>query len=678
MACATSYFNSTLWHKSMHRFWPLWAVYLVGWLFLLPFNLLTNYFSYQSWMTDAELADRVVRLVNDIPEMLQGGVWIAAGYGLLCAMAMFGYLYNSRSAAMMHTLPMTRESLFCTQYTAGVSYFLLPHLAVSVLTLAVSLMIVPSANWGEAVRAVGVWLLTQTGTCLFFFSFAAFCAMFTGNILALPAFYGILNCLVVVIYSLLVELSRMVFFGVAYYSYDHPFVVACTPAYALTEACRWRTRYEDIPDAFGVLTSQPVEYYLQSPGVVAAYVVAGLVFAALALAVYRRHHVETAGDVVSVPLVRPVFRIGVSFCAGLCFGTFTSAFFGWADTPLLIPSILFWTAVGWFAAEMLLRKSFRVLKCWKGCLAMVAVMLLLCLACLFDWFGVESRVPDAAKVTAVAVHTDLGSPYDSGSYLDETFSSPEEVALFLAIHQAIVDNKDYYQSSRSGDDYVSISLTYDLKGGGSLRRQYYSLPIHEDEMNVPGTLTHLMAQLAANRDIVQLAYGMDALENGKVVSARLINVYQPVQEDFTRLDLDMVSQQELELLWQAVQQDFQEGTLGVRYLFDDEERYENTYYTDLRLYFEIPNEKRDPYTIYPTAEAYSIPADEEAFSMTVDFTLTPHARHTLNWLKVNGILGDQYQLMAYGSEGQLNTPEFEKLKQEYGIYDMDVYPVPIA
>ena len=37
MACVTSYFNSTLWHKSMHRFWPLWTVYLVGWLFLIPF-----------------------------------------------------------------------------------------------------------------------------------------------------------------------------------------------------------------------------------------------------------------------------------------------------------------------------------------------------------------------------------------------------------------------------------------------------------------------------------------------------------------------------------------------------------------------------------------------------------------------------------------------------------------
>jgi ABC-2 type transport system permease protein len=157
MACVTSYFNSTLWHKSMHRFWPLWTVYLVGWLFLIPFLTLQQYFSYLSWVSDAELPIRLLRLALNAPEMLQPGVWLAAGYGLLCAMAVFGYLYNHRSAAMMHALPMRRETLFATQYLAGLSFLLLPLLAVGLITMVGAITRLPP---GVGVRP---WAMSSPG-----------------------------------------------------------------------------------------------------------------------------------------------------------------------------------------------------------------------------------------------------------------------------------------------------------------------------------------------------------------------------------------------------------------------------------------------------------------------------------------------------------------------------------
>lgn len=48
----------------------------------------------------------------------------------------------------------------------------------------------------------GSLVLLVTGACLFFFSFAVFCAMFTGHILR-AVFYAILNFLVVVVSTLL-------------------------------------------------------------------------------------------------------------------------------------------------------------------------------------------------------------------------------------------------------------------------------------------------------------------------------------------------------------------------------------------------------------------------------------------------------------------------------------------
>ena len=155
MRSGTSFFNSTLYRKTMLRFWPLWVAYGLMWLFLLPFNLLNNYFSMRgASVSSVELANRLVEYARDIPNTLQFGVFVACGYGVLCAMAVFGYLYNNRSACMMHALPLRRETLFGTQYLAGLSFVLLPNLVVAGKTVVVA-----GYGWcgkGVAMRASGM------------------------------------------------------------------------------------------------------------------------------------------------------------------------------------------------------------------------------------------------------------------------------------------------------------------------------------------------------------------------------------------------------------------------------------------------------------------------------------------------------------------------------------------
>ena len=42
-------------------------------------------------------------------------------YAVLCAMAVWSYLYNARSVGLMHTLPIRREGLFLTNFLSGLS-----------------------------------------------------------------------------------------------------------------------------------------------------------------------------------------------------------------------------------------------------------------------------------------------------------------------------------------------------------------------------------------------------------------------------------------------------------------------------------------------------------------------------------------------------------------------------
>ena len=50
MRSATSYFNFTLLRKNFARFWPIWSLYGLFWLAVLPLNILsTGYIGTGEW-----------------------------------------------------------------------------------------------------------------------------------------------------------------------------------------------------------------------------------------------------------------------------------------------------------------------------------------------------------------------------------------------------------------------------------------------------------------------------------------------------------------------------------------------------------------------------------------------------------------------------------------------------
>lgn len=630
MASGTSYFNGTLYRKSLARFWPLWGLWGLIWMFLVPLRMLNRYFEILRWNTSISQAQHsLYENAQGLGELLTMGVWLTCVFGVLAAMAVFGYLYSTRSACMMHALPLRRETLFTTQYLAGLSFLVLPLVAVGIITLAAEMILLPTYDWAATIPTLGVFLLTMAGVCLFFYSFASFCAMFTGHILALPAFYLILNGLVYVLYYLVTLLLRQFFYGYSgsFYSF---WVTCCTPVYALSEACRWQMAPIETTDVLEYTN----RWHLASPAMVAAYAGVGVLFALAALSVYRRRHVESAGDVVSVKLVRPIFKYGVALCAGLCLGVFTANFFDWRSDPPtgLILCVLIWTAVGYFISEMLLQKSFRVWRAWKGGVAAVAVMALLCGACVFDLFGVENRVPDVNDVEKVYFYGDIGYPYDDGRLYFDNTSDPRLIEMVTQLHQKAVEEKDRAQSE-GGDDYIYFSINYTLKNGSTLSRQYSSVPVYQNEVNVEGTLTCQAQRMLEDRALIAEMYNFDYYEEGQLTQVYLQDVWQEQEEYFDSLYLEQ-SPADLRELWEAVRLDFEEGTIGVHELF-----YSNgsgDMLPKLQFTWTFEREPRSP----------SAQREGSIAILHDDLTiaLTPQAEHTLACLKEMGLPGAGYQL----------------------------------
>ena len=628
MKSGTSYFNGTLFKKNLTRFWPVWVLYAVIWIYALPMNCIMVVTRNMSWMGTTPL-EQVKAFANGVPDMLEGvGTMMAFFFGALVAMGVFSYLYNNRMAGMMHTLPLRREGLFLTSYLSGLAMLIGPNVLVWLLTLGAEVACGGAADFATA----SLWLGGQSAMCLFFYSFAVFCAMFTGHLLALPAFYGVLNFLVAALTGLSEMLFEQYLYGYAGFTGGWMRVAEwLTPLVNLINGLRWRNTDE-------------LGWWLVGWPMLVVYAVAGLVLAAVALLVYRRRHVESAGDVVAVGVVRPIFKYGVGICAGLCIGFWVYAVFGYEILGGLTGSIRVWSAIGYFAAEMLLKKSFRVWKAWKGCVGLVVVMAVFVIALQADLFGYSARVPAVNRVVSVTIDGYGGYPYDQARNIVLETEDRDIIEKTVALHRGFVNehkNPDLYSGGNT--DYISLQMTYTLDNGTVMRRDY-------GQSIWPGCdMEQVARDFFCDPEIARLSYNLDVIDPEKLGNVEVGSLWNTTDKfneyyEFEKMIPGEERYAAVRKVYDAVRLDFAEGNLGKRYLFDLEaDRQLNTCTTDLYLYWEDEN----PNGHYAQNPTYAETSIVYHYTKSVSITLTPQAEHTIAALTELGVLDEDTTLRLY-------------------------------
>ena len=282
-------------------------------------------------------------------------------------------------------------------------------------------------------------------------------------------------------------------------------------------------------------------------------------------------------------------------------------------------------------ADMLLQKSFRVLKYWKSAAVLGGVMCVLFAAVKLDWLGYENRVPDPNEVESVLLISIYGgAPYDYAHYGNGLLLTEEtEIKRVTALHQAVIHEKD--RQWEYGSDYADLRLIYTLHSGETVSRRYYGLPLFEAETEAVGSVSRCFDQLLQDRELVRQLYDFDLVEQeGWRLSEAYLDGLWSKELNQNRNDVYLDgSTTELYELWQAVQTDFEEGTIGVRYLTNDSrERLENTCVTDLTFVW-LKQTKVDP---KPDVE-YTETSDQIRGGQHITITLTPNASNTLRCLE---------------------------------------------
>lgn len=439
--------NAGLLRRSILRGAPLWGLWTLGGLLLLPLHLLSLF------RVDSREATEYLFVITQV------GTVLVFGYGLLVSWYLFAYLYNTRTAYHYGSLPLRRETQFLTRYLAGLLFHLVPAAVVALLTIVVAAL-----QGANCAVAAGTFFAATSLVYLFYYSLAVLIAQLVGHIAALPVLYVVLNFTSVVLEAILASVIQAFTFGMAsgqdlWPDWLSPFFHALR-----RNLFGYKTIWDDVTGEF-----QSVQFNGWVPALIFGAV--GLGFALLAFLLFRKRHLETAGDVIAVSFLKPVFLYALSLGSGIVLGWVFSEYLfynGQNRFLTMLICMLLGTALGYWAGQMLLHKSLRVLSKgnWVRCGAVMLVVAAGMLGCRYDITGFSRYVPDAADVQSVMLDYNGGIVTDR-KIIEET----------VALHQQIVDQRYAIEAETARADWApSFRITYQLQDGSYVLRSF-SLPV---------------------------------------------------------------------------------------------------------------------------------------------------------------------------------------------------------
>lgn len=567
MKSRISFFNGALFRKNVTRFAPAWVLYTI-------FSLLVMVIVYDGRAT----GNFISHLGNAISIFAVFNLF----YALLVAQLLFGDLYNSRMCNALHALPMRRETWFGTHIVTGLCFSVLPNLLSSLFA-----MLFLGRYWFTALY----FLLGVTLSYLFFFGTAVFAMFCVGNRFAMALVYGIINFLAGLIYWIISVLYQPLIFGI---TIDIDFLQWFWPVAQFVSLSFLDVQYASTADSYGfimedgILSESRFSVVTDNWWYLILCAVVGVALIVLALRLYRRRHLESAGDFVVVKPLAPVFLVLYTLAAGTLLQLLFSLFTG--DDSLVF--LFIGMAIGFFTGLMLLKRTIRVFsgKAWLQFGGFAAVMALTLLLTWLDPIGFTRYVPETGDVASVAITTNYRS---NEAFIAEQENEIEDIT---SIHQHALDTR-LYSSYNNGVDCLDIYLTYTLKNGQTVERTYYIYP--EDAM---GQL------LEAYMSSPEVVLGQNFTD--------LVSYCSTIERITTETDQTVYQQAHLQSLIAAILADCEAGTMAYDWRFHSNA---NSYWMDI---------------------GYVPERDENGLTSTTyrSLRIWPEATNTMAWLEENGLL----------------------------------------
>lgn len=409
---------------------------------------------------------------------------LAAGFGILCAIAGFAWLFSKKKVDMYHSMPIRREKLFAAGYLNGILIWLVPYL-ISVLICLIMIgghLHITGQMFSIVMLTLGVNILFF----LFFYNLALVAVMLTGNMINCLVTGGVLFAYALALRGLL-ELYLQYFIATYYSDFNILEDLKFTsPLMSFIYFAETYTKWKD--GLMVYLTGGAFALYLLQCLVLA--VIAGTI----ALILYKKRPSEAAGKSIAFVKILNIYRILLVIPLALGSGIFFAALVDGTSekvmTAWLIFGLLFGLILSHGFIEVLFQMDIRAMFSYKKQLAATGVVVFL-VAFSFkgDWYGMDQYLPEKEKLESMAITA--GAP-GNWSISFENYETGKYTSLseYILEHMTLTDTEAAYELARRGMEYVNEQskiendeliyyiVKYRMDGGKEVIRRYW-LPAKE-------------------------------------------------------------------------------------------------------------------------------------------------------------------------------------------------------
>ena len=417
------------------------VVYFLGLLIALPIRILMMYSDKQNLpITKADSLFQY-NFTLQMPLLITVPV--------LMAIFLFRYLHVKKATDLMHSLPLKREKLFHHYALSGITLLVLPVIVIAIILLFTQ----TGMDLGNYFRKVDIlyWAGTTILINLILYTVSVMVAVMTGmSVVHLVLTYALL--------FFPVGITVLVFFNLNILLYGFPSDVFLAMQLEKMSPLTYAT----------VLQGRPFTW-----SVAVVYGGIALILYWLSLYFYRKRKVEAASEAIAFANMREIFKYGVTFSLMLVGGAYfyqvSFSSLGWAIFGYVIAA-----AAGYFLAEMVLQKNWRVFGKVKGLAIYLLVFILVTVAVKSMGFY-ENRIPSQTDVKNVLLGNNpsmfqTSSGFNGGIYRPLSMKSQVSIEAVRKLQQQIVANQKINQ--RNENRREDFMIKYELNDGSTMLREY--------------------------------------------------------------------------------------------------------------------------------------------------------------------------------------------------------------
>ena len=434
--------NKSLIRKNLSRFWLLSLSLLL--------ILLINGVNHYSILLSTPSRQRLNEIVDNIASM-NGMVEFFSS--IVAAVCVFSYLHHKRGSSFFRSLPIDSDGLFLSSYLSGLLLYLLPWVAVTVVTTPLIASLVPSTP--------ALWTYYLGSMC---FRLVLYLVSYTLGV------YAMIFCGRAV-FAVLVTLTLHVLF---------PFLENLLRTFL--EPCLYGIPVDLDPISeplapFLYLIGELLLYEPKLPWLyMGIYSATSLVLIYPALLLHRRRKEECVGQTLVFPFLYGIAQYLLTFVLGfilLGLVALPTIFIDLIDGIRILGFgyLFLCPIVAFFLVRMLLLRSRKVFqkKAFLHCGLFLLVVAVVFVAFNMDLFHIVRRLPQAEKVQEVCLSLDD---------MDYVSQDPEVIRDLIEIHSHVIEERNVlqteYASGVDRTDYIyTMDLTYTMTNGRTMERTYW-------------------------------------------------------------------------------------------------------------------------------------------------------------------------------------------------------------